>query len=217
MKNQFLVWILLLLIVGQSSEALELMVEGKGAWFHPTGKKQRKHDGNGGIYGGEITLPLNLVYFCDGLALFTSADYYSKKHPCKKKGYRDFRRIPFAIGFKYFFPLTSPYNWMGVDSISSSFPLELYFGAGLEFNFVKAEQRHHQKRSRTGYGAVYKVGGVISLPHDWFLDFFVNYSDCRVRLKDPQTGAFHRRTDLSAWMIGAGIGYDFEFDNLCCY
>jgi hypothetical protein len=218
MKKMILAFALLCLSWFQTTEAFDIMVEGKAAWFHPTDKKFRRIYDNGGLYGGEITVP-----FCNGLALFGSVDYFSRKgHSINRcnlavdgSKHRDrtrIRIIPVALGVKYFYSLPCFCEFLNMD---------LYVGAGVQWNCLKIRDHSNfvkKHTSKCSVGGIYKIGSIIRLSCDWFLDLFVNYSDnCAHFHRSKHRNIKRSNADLSAWIIGAGIGYNFNFDSFCCY
>lgn len=236
MKKAILALTLLCLGLFQTTEAFDVMVEGKAGGFFPTNKHFRKNNGNSGIYGGEVTIPFSLGCFgenlgcdglADGLALFVSADYYSRKgrSHCRdnegrnRKNHNRFRIVPVAVGVKYFFPMPCFMDCLDMD---------LYAAIGAQWNIcnfkdgLRNDGHRSKSRSKTAFGGVYKLGSIIKLPCNWFLDVFVSYANARLhrsheRRDVNQVRRNHRSKDISAWVVGAGIGYNFNFDTLCCY
>jgi outer membrane protein W len=235
MKKAILALTLLCLGLFQTTEAFDVMVEGKAGGFFPSNKHFRKNYGNSGIYGGEVTIPFSLGCFgenlgcdglADGLALFVSADYYSRKgrrhhtnEDTHHKNRNRFRIVPVAVGVKYFFPMPCFMDCLDMD---------LYAAIGAQWNIcnfrdgIRQDGHRCKSRSKTAFGGVYKLGSIIKLPCNWFLDVFVSYANAKLhrsrRHHDVENHVRNRRTrDIGAWAVGAGIGYNFNFDTLCCY
>lgn len=180
----------------------DTILEFKGAYFLPTNHTFKDIFHNGGaLYGPELTVQL-----CDDKPwyAFASIDYFQKKG--RSIGLSDRTKVsllPLAIGIKYVVPLLC-------DCV------DLYAGLGFQ-----AERVHTKNDSpfvipeltRWGFGGIAKIGTYCYLPHNFVIDFFIDYSFVQThRGNDAQapTGPIvPLKAHVSGAIFGIGLGYVF--------
>lgn len=182
----------------------DILLEFKGAYFHPTGSRFKKIYGGSAIYGPELTIQL-FENCCNWYAFF-SVDWFHKKgrsiglHTPTK-----IHLLPLAFGLKYFMP--SCYEC--VD-----------FYAGLGFQPVHVHIRNSSpfvtpNESKWVLGGIAKVGSYIYLPNtnNLFLDLFIGYSFARASSHTAQVccdgAVVPLSSSISGAIFGAGLGWRF--------
>lgn len=194
-KSKYLAAALLAsLFLFTGATAWEVMLEGKAANLRPTSSNFREIYGNGGIYGGEVTVPV-----WRNFALFGSASYYSKDgHSTAEHHKTKLELIPIGIGVKYFIPFDC---------------YDFYLGAGIDILLLKTHDKAEHVRkhiSKSGVGGLFKGGVVYDISENVFFDLFAEYS-----LKEFSGEGNHDervysiKADISNWRLGIGIGYRF--------
>lgn len=169
-----------------------ISIEGKAAYFYPTNHLYRKIYSGGGLYG----LELNGKVYSD-LYGWTSVNIlYSKgkSYPC---GYRtDIAQVPIDLGVKYAPRIDRYQPYVGVGVLTT------YMHIHDHAAFVKKKIVHW------GVGAIFKVGCLVELPQNLFLDFFTNYSSIWVNPPVHRRSCPHK-ANLSGFSFGGGLGYGF--------
>jgi opacity protein-like surface antigen len=184
-----------------TSYALDVYVEGRAAYTHPTGNRFNKIYHDAAYYGGEITVPV-----WEGFSLWTGAGYFSsngKSYPLHNS--TRVQVVPVDLGVKYMIP------W-------GCF-IKPYVGAGVEWNYVNTnDHSNFVKRhiNKWGIGGIFRAGGLVDLPYNLFADVFVEYSICHV----TNHNNFHNRVvphnaRVDNVRAGVGIGYKFGFGSSC--
>jgi len=203
MKKFYLAMLAVLFFASSEVNSVEVLVEAKAGAFFPSDKVFRDIYGRhgGGIFGGEITVPV----WC-GIAPWISADYFCNEG--RSIGDHDATRViivPIGFGLKYMYELCVC-DWN----------VDLYAGAGATYNYFK--NRDHSEfviehPHEWGWGGIVKVGGIVNLDCGLFLDIFANYSFLKLDFEKEHTedDGFVVRNDakLSGFAIGVGLGYNF--------
>ena len=186
----------LLLLAASSVEGWQtLRGEVKAGYFYPTGDTFRKIYSGGGIYGGELSMPI-----CDPLDVWISGSYFTRKgSSINLHHHTRIDLIPLAIGLKYYVP------WNCID---------FYVGAGFQYTHLKTYDDSpfviHEVEKWWFPGGIAKVGAIIDLECNWFLDFFIDYSFLKMDFHKTHHGRVERhKADLSGWTFGVGLGYNF--------
>jgi hypothetical protein len=193
---------LALLLAVTGSSARDILVEFKGAYFKPTGKRFKHIYKGGALYGPELTVQLSEC--SDHWYGFLSVDYYSKKgysiglhNPTKVS------LLPIGIGIKYFVPSCW---WNNTD-----------FYVGLGFQPIRVHTHDFSpfvipKITKWAFGGIAKAGAYINFSCNFFLDLFIDYSFARASSKQALalTGpVVPLRSSVSGVIFGAGLGYRF--------
>lgn len=175
-------------------QARDVLIEAKAAYFRPTDHKFRRIYSDGGIFGGEISAQ---IY--GGIYGWASGSYFYKKGSSTGLGNSTkIDLVPVGFGLKYLYSFNC---------------LDLYVGGGALPTYVRF--RDHSpfvipKSQKWTWGGIVKVGAIWNINQCFFIDLFTDYSFVDVKFHRTNDGAVTRhRTDLSAWSIGAGIGYRF--------
>lgn len=191
------------LILSISLCARDVILEFKAAYFLPTDSvfKRIYHKG-GALYGPEFTVQL-----CDDNKHwygFASVDYFQKKG--RSLGLCDFTKVslvPLSIGLKYFTPIVCDCA-------------DFYLGLGFQPVYVRTKNCSNSitiKQSRWGFGGIAKAGAYWYLPHNFVLDFFVDYSFVKIGCKRSSQclagNTTSRKADVSGAIFGVGLGYRF--------
>lgn len=176
----------------------DTILEFKGAYFLPTNHTFRQAFDNGSaIYGPELSVQLKNDAQWYG---FASIDYFQKR--ARYLGVLDstrLRMLLFAIGLKYFIPVSERVN--------------LYLGAGAEPAYVLTKSTRAcvvARDSQWCIGGIGKMGAYIDMPHNFVFDIFFDYSFLRTHC-----GYFYGHTltpsqaNLSGAIFGVGLGYRF--------
>ncbi len=179
----------------------DVLLEFKAAYFLPTNSvfKEIYHHGSA-VYGPELTVQLcnNKNWYG-----FLSIDYFQKKG--LSVGLSDPTKVsllPLGVGLKYFVPL-------GSDRA------DFYFGLGFQPVWVHTKDYQLDAtvtQSKWGFGGIAKVGSCVYLPHNFFIDFFIDYSFVKVGLNNDAAvtvPSIPTKANVSGALFGAGIGYRF--------
>lgn len=183
--------------------ARNVVWEFKGAYFLPTNDTFTDIYGHGSaLFGPEVTFQL-----CDNEHWygFASFDYFQKKG--KSLGLCEptrIRLLPLAAGLKYL----------------HAFREKVHFYVGLGFepvfaSFTNCSDSVEVQQKEWGVGAIAKVGAYYDLPHDFVLDFFVDYSYAKVGSDsicgcDETGGVVSTKANVSGVIFGLGLGYHFS-------
>lgn len=182
--------------------ARNVLLEFKGAYFLPTNHTFKKIFHNGGaLYGPELTVQLSDCWNWYG---FASIDYFQKKgHSIGLDDRTNVSLLPIALGLKYFVPVVCDCA-------------DLY--AGLGFQTVRVHTKNDSAfviptLSKWGFGGIAKLGVYCYLPHNFFLDFSIDYSAVSVKKSDDTQGPTGTIVPLKPHVNGAifavGLGYRF--------
>ena len=181
--------------------ARDIILEFKGAYFHPTGSTFKAVYGkSAALFGPEVT-----VSFCDAKRIygFASVDYLKKNGSsvglCNAT---TVRMVPLAFGFKYFKPVCCA---------------DLYAGLGFQPTHLKTincSPYVQEYTSQWCLGGIAKFGAYVDVSCNVVFDFFLDYSFVKAgcpKVCQPATGVIvPRRASLSGVIFGAGIGYRFS-------
>ena len=175
----------------------DVFLEFKGAYFHPTGSCFKELFSSGAaLFGPELTVQLceNRDWY-----LFASFDYLKKNgHSIGLCSQTRVQLYPIAFGAKYFVSMCDCFDLYG----------------GLGFQAVKVRTQDCAVGalptiSKWGYGGIAKFGGYYYLPHNFFLDVFVDYSFVKAGKNRVCNGLQLLKADVSGVIVGAAIGYRF--------
>ena len=192
--------LVLCFLINGSLFCRDILLEFKAAYFLPTSTLFRKiYDNGGALYGPEVTFKLGN---CGDLYGFASIDYFQKSG--RSLGLCDATKVsllPLGIGLKYFFPFSHG---------------DFYLGLGFQpvrLKTINCSPYVAQKQSKWGFGGIAKVGVFVDLPHNFLLDFFIDYSFVKVSCCNTQVPAgtvIPLKADISGTIFGAGLGYRFN-------
>lgn len=177
--------------------AHDILLEFKGAYFHPTSSRFRKIYHGGALYGPELTFQL-----CDEWYGFASADFFHKKGlSIGLETSTSICLVPIGFGLKYLRP--------------SCFEcIDWYVGLGFQSVNVSIENNSSSvpDHSKWAFGGIAKAGMYIDLSCKFFLDLFVDYSFvnlCSVRTQTCCGPVTPLKTNIGGVIVGAGLGYRF--------
>ena len=162
--RKVLMFLFVVFIAAVYVHAGSVTFEVKGSFFYPAEKAFKDVYGGGSMYGGEISMGI-----WNNLDIWIGGSYFSKYGELTFTGEKTFLQIiPLGGGLKY--RITK-----GV--------LNFYGGAGVNyFNFKESNVIGDVKTGAVGF--VTKVGAYLE-PVDLFvIDFFVEYSYCRMTPAD---------------------------------
>lgn len=192
----------LLLFVHVPLMCRNVLLEFKAAYFLPTNSVFKHIYQNGSaLCGPELTVQLcnNKNWYG-----FASFDYFQKKG--RSLGLCDRTKVsllPFGIGLKYFVPMVGDCA-------------DFYLGLGFQPVYVHTKDCLPSvvlKQSHWGFGGIAKIGTYVYLPHNFLLDFFIDYSFVKVGCKNTcqtSTGmVIPTKADVSGALFGGGLGYRF--------
>ncbi len=192
----------LLLSACVSIIARDVILEFKGAYFHPTNDCFKDIYGNSaGIFGPELTVQLCNQSNWYG---FASVDYLTKSG--RSIGLCDKTKVslsPIAIGLKYF-------AFSSCNEVA-----DIYLGAGVQPVRVHTKDCSsyvQQNQTRWGAGGIFKVGSYIYAPCNFVLDVFLDYSYARAKGKvtcSPTQNVIPLKANVSGIIFGVGLGYCF--------
>lgn len=179
----------------------DTLLEFKVAGFVPTHQPFKDIYHNAVLFGPEVTFQFA---DCSPWYGFASVDFLHKKG--KSIGLCDpttLNLVALGLGIKYFIPLVC-------DRV------DFYLGLGFQPVYVQTKNNSEfvvEKLSRWGFGGIAKVGTYVYLPHNLFLDFFIDYSFAKVGCNSNNCDAAHEtiftKANVSGAIFGAGLGYCF--------
>jgi len=188
--------LLVAVFVHHSMHAYDFLLEGKAAYFLPTGDLFKKiyHNG-GGIYGSEFTARIWRQLYG-----FASADFFSKQ------GFSPIVLTPttvhmqqIGIGLKYLHDC----SWG-----------DLYLGLGALPTHIKTIDCSPyvvRKHTKWGCGGVLKAGIYVNLCEYLFLDLFLDYSFATISFCSRKTvPTIPHDAHVSGCWFGAGFGFRFS-------
>ena len=154
-------------------------VEVKGSFFYPTEQAFKDIYGSGSIFGGEISLEI-----LKNLDVWIGGDYFSQNGELTFTGEESSLQIvPLGGGLKY---------WITTGVLS------FYGGAGVNyFNYKESNVIGDVKAGAVGIVA--KVGAYLEPVNQFVIDFFIEYSYCRMTPADFTI-------DIGGIKAGIGIG-----------
>lgn len=180
----------------------DIILEFKAAYFLPTSSVFRDIYNNGGaLFGPEMTFNIGDTRDWYG---FVSVDYFQKSG--RSLGLCDATKVsllPLGVGIKYFLPFWYDYA-------------DFYIGLGFQPVLLHTNDCSpyvFNKRTKWGFGGIAKVGVYVDLPHDFILDFFIDYSFVKVSFNNgnaPTGLVTPLKTDISGTIFGVGLGYRFN-------
>ena len=160
----------------------DVVVELKAHYFSPSEQAFKDIYGGGLMYGGEVS-----VGVWKDLDLWLGGSYFSKKGELTfTKEETKLELIPIGVGAKY-------------RILSGSFAL--YLGLGLNYYQYK-ERNPIGDVSDGGIGFVGKIGSYVTIIEWLVLDFYVDYSYCKIKPAD---------FEINVGGIAAGIGLGYRF------
>ena len=180
--------------------ARDVILEFKGAYFLPTGRVFKDIFNRSALYGPELT-----VQVCNESSwyAFAAVDYFKTKgcslclaSPTKVT------LLPVTFGIKYFVPV-------GFQC------LDPYVGLGCNAMRVRTEDCYLNNKTtitKWGFGGIVKAGVYCYLPHNFVLDFFINYDFLTAGKNGccaSNPAIQFRRAHLNGVQFGAGLGYRF--------
>ncbi len=210
---------LVLVFMSTSLIAHDILLEFKGAYFLSTGSHFKKIYNHGGaLCGPEVTFSLSDEEdWCEDWYGFASIDFLTKKgHSIGLCTPTKVYMVPLAFGAKYLVPFRCG---------------DFYVGLGLQAVYLKTKNFSPfviPCTSEWGVGGIAKIGSYFDLPHDLFIDLFIDYSFVKVGQKNnysniidfvpnpaPINGASPLvvepiRANLSGAVFGIGFGYRFN-------
>lgn len=200
MRKFILFFVFSVISIFNGLDAIEFMIEGKAAYYHPSATRFHRIYGDAALVGAEITVPMK-----GNFKLFIEADYFEKEGTVIEGNDRThIEMIPLNIGVKYFIP-------SDIDC------LDLYIAAGLQNTFVEIHDHSNFVRkhlSENGFGAIFKGGVVYYFSGNFFLDLFVNYATNTIRhSRSFRAGVIPLKANVSGVSAGLGVGYHF---GKCC-
>jgi hypothetical protein len=187
-----------ILIFFLSLHGNDVIVEFKGAGFFPTDNVYRKIYGYGGIYGPELTFnigPKDWYAFASIQFLHQNGKSLGLDNPTK------INLLALGVGLKYLIPFC--YG-------------NFYIGLGFQPVCIKTKDYSPFvifKHKKWSFGGIGKSGLLFYLSHDFVFDIFLDYSFIQHQFKKSQapTGFVQpRKTNVSGFIFGAGIGYYFN-------
>jgi hypothetical protein len=179
----------------------DILLEFKGAYFHPTETifKQILEHG-AALVGPEVTFS---VYKNTHWYGFASVDFLSKKG--RSIGLCDettIHLIPLALGLKYFIP------WCRYD---------FYLGVGFQPIYIRTRNCSpfvSKISAAWGYGGIAKLGVYIDLACHIVADIFVDYSfvtsTCPAVCQPENGFLLSRKANMNGIIVGVGLGYRFN-------
>lgn len=203
-------------IMSRDCDGKDVFLEFKGGAFIPTGCDFRS------IYGSAtfFVSPEFSWQVVDhaNWYIFASAGYSEKEG--SSKGLctpTKVRLVPLAIGVKYFF------QDLHADFCKNH---KLYLGLGFQPVLLQTNNCSEfveKTTSQWGFGGVAKLGYLLDLRKNFFLDFFADYSFVNVGCKKPCNSSNDcdsvcstnngyvtpLKANISGAILGMGIGYSF--------
>ncbi len=154
-------------------------IEVKGSYFYPTEQAFKDIYGGGLMYGGEISLGI-----WKNLDVWIGGNYFSQNGELTFTGEEtSLQIVPLGAGLKY--------------SLSTGV-LSFYGGVGVNyFNYKESNVIGDVKTGAVGF--VTKVGAYLEPVNQFVIDFFVEYSYCRMTPADFTI-------DIGGIKAGIGIG-----------
>lgn len=174
--------------------ARDVSVEGRVAYFCPTGAKFRE------IYGGGAlcSLEVSAETYCDIYSWF-SVGYLRSTGHCIGGDYgTTLDMVPFSLGLKYHF---------------CACRFRPYLGVGLGLNYIHTRDDSPyviRDRSNWGFGGVFKGGFLYKLRNRYFIDGFIDYTAMKAGFKNHCHKVVEcYDADVSGFSIGLGLGRSF--------
>jgi len=135
------------------------------------------------MYGGEVSIRV-----WKALEVWFGASYFSKKGELTfTKEETKLRIVPIGAGVKYFFPVVEI--------------LDGYGGVGINHYSYK-EENPIGKVAKNGLGILVRAGGLVKVIKGIIIDFYINYSYCRMKPADFDI-------NIGGFETGIGLGYKF--------
>jgi hypothetical protein len=181
MKKLILIIISMIFLSGLAN-ALEVIVEVRAHYLHPSEKAFRDIYGGGTMYGGELSIGV-----WRGLEVWFGGCYFSKKGELTfTKEETKLEIYPIGGGLKY--------------RLSTGI-FDLYAGAGLNYYRYK-ESNPLGDVSKGGLGYIGKIGSYVKITRRFLIDLYVNYSYCKMKPADFEI-------NIGGFEAGIGLGYSF--------
>lgn len=173
----------------------DVLVEFKAAYFMPTDSDVKKIYGKGGaLFGPEVTFRVYENWYG-----FASIDFLTKKgHSLGLCDRTTMSLMPLGIGVKYLIPFCYGDFYMGLGFQ----PLRL--------KTVNCSPDVDQTTTNWGFGGIAKIGSYFTLPDNYFIDLFIDYSFVKVGCKKCSPLVVPLKANLNGAIFGAGLGYRFN-------
>lgn len=174
----------------------DFLLEGKAAYFLPTGDRFKKIYQGGGIYGVECSGKVK-----DFLYAWASVDSFVKSGTaygtCSQSSTHIFF-LPLGLGLKVFFPFKA---------------FDFWLGGGATGVYVHVRDKNPDvipSISKWGLGGIVKGGMLVSFTDLLFIDLFASYLSLTIPFQDTRGGTvIPHKGDLSGWTLGASLGFRF--------
>lgn len=180
--------------VKPNSRTKKYFVEFKPAYFHYQDSTARSIFGHGGymsIFGFDVKVYKYFHAWTDVGFLFDSGKVTSVNS--KEK----LTLIPVSLGLKYLYTIKNK--------------VSLYAKIGPNWTYVstKTDYPYVQSRvSKNNFGALFGVGSLISLCHNFSLDLFFDYIYNKKSFTDSNCNLI-MKCYFGGFAVGAGLGYSF--------
>ncbi len=179
-----------------ATHAHDFLLEAKGAYFLADSRTFRNiYDDGGGIYGAELTGKV-----CNNWYLFASADFLGKSG-C-------------TVGFNTPTHINIATIGLGIKYMLCARFADLYIGVGVLPTHVRTFDGSPYvpfEDSKWGCGGIAKIGTYITLPCNWLLDIFFDYSFVKISFdRCSDVSNVCTKADVSGCWFGIGLGYRFN-------
>lgn len=174
-------------------QAEDVFVEAKAAYYRPTESRFRKVYGGSGIYGIEASFQA----WRDLYAWTSTSCFYRSGTSIGKHNGTNITFIPLGIGLKYLFPIHFTDVYLGVGGLGT------YAHIKNHSRFVSSSQ------SKWAPGAIIKVGALLNVHPNFFIDLFSDYSFIKMRFSKGSKTVVQHESNLGGWSIGLGLGFRF--------
>lgn len=177
---------------------MDVLFEGKGAYFLASDQTFKDIYNNG---GGEFGLELS-AKIIKHLYGFASVDFFNKSgETLDFLNSTKLHMTNWGIGLKYFIDIAD----------HASF----YVGLGAEPTYYYVTNKAplvDDKQAGWTFGGIAKVGLIVDIPHDFFIDFFVDYSFVHTGngFTPLNNNVQNNNANLNGCLFGIGFGYRFQ-------
>lgn len=174
----------------------DILTEIKAGYFVPFDTVFNRIYGGGGIYGLEVSTPLNSC-----LNAWVSGSYFTQTgHSLGQRYSTHIQMAPFGVGVQYF-----------RNTICKS---KLYIGIGGLATYLHTTDNSpfvFHSVSKWGPGLVGKLGLQVDLGSCFFGKLFSDFTYTRIPFYNNRNDTLVRYTaNLSGWSAGIAIGYRFS-------
>lgn len=191
-------------------DSLDIAVEARVAYFHPSSKKVRKIYGDGWAdYQFEISKG-----FCDDWRIWAGVNGFSVDGHSRGYEHRHttLQLIPINFGIKYFLPLIPPCE-----------AIKFFIGGAGSYSFLRIKDNSdyvHRHTHKNGWGGLVEAGvnyyfcegAYFSLFAEGFFqrfDFHDSYVSHGSGSISGSGEILRRQLDLNGYKVGLGLGYRF--------